>query len=60
MSRGDDCKDCGLCVGYCFTVIWTITIVALWIWGIVEIANKPEAPWKNWKGESILCPLVEG
>ena len=60
MSRGDDCKDWGLCVGYCFTVIWAITIVALWIWGIVEIADKPKAPWKNWKGESILCPLVEG
>lgn len=60
MSGGEDCKDCGLCAGYCFALLWAIAIVALWIWGIVEIANKPDAPWTNWKGEAIMCPLVEG
>ena len=58
MSCGEDCKDCGLCAGYCFTLLWAIAIMALWIWGIVEIANRPDAPWTNWQGDAIMCPLV--
>ena len=31
----------------------------MWIWGIVVIANKEvDAPWKDWKGNEIMCPLV--
>jgi hypothetical protein len=59
MGSSEDCKDCALCSGYCFIFLWAIAITILWIWGIVEIANKPDAPWTDWKGDPIMCPLVE-
>ena len=43
------------CLGY----IWTLALVVLWIWGIVEIANKPDAPWTDWQGNTITCPLID-
>ena len=56
-SKDDDsgtklCSGCGGC-------LWGLAVTTLYIWGIVVIANKEyEAPWQNWKGESIMCPLV--
>ena len=45
-------SNCGGC-------IWAISILVLWIWGIVVIANKEvDAPWTDWQGNSISCPLV--
>jgi len=42
--------------GGCFL---SIAIVVLWIWGIVVIANKEvDAPWTDWQGNRIMCPLV--
>lgn len=43
----------------CGGCLWSITIIGMWIWGIVTIANKSvEAPWTNYRGENIMCPLV--
>jgi hypothetical protein len=43
----------------CGSLLFTIATVSLWIWGIVVIANKEvEAPWWDWEGKSIFCPLI--
>ena len=43
----------------CGSLLLTISITTLWIWGIVVIANKEvEAPWWDWKGNAIFCPLI--
>tara|TARA_B110000902_G_C14189585_1_gene543636 strand:+ start:238 stop:858 length:621 start_codon:yes stop_codon:yes gene_type:complete len=43
----------------CCGCILILALISLYIWGIVVIINKEyKAPWKNWKGESIMCPLV--
>ena len=43
----------------CSGCIWGLAVTGLYIWGIVVIANKEyDAPWENWKGESIMCPLA--
>ena len=43
----------------CGSCLWSWTIVGIWIWGIVVIANKEvEAPWTNYKGEKIMCPMI--
>ena len=46
------------CLGHCFGCLWAVAIVALWIWGIVAIANKPLAPWTDWQGNEIQCVLI--
>ena len=44
----------------CGGCLWSIAVVAMWIWGIVTIANKSvDAPWTNYRGENIMCPLIE-
>lgn len=44
--------NCGGC-------LLSLLIVVLWIWGIVVIANKEvEAPWNDWEGNEIMCPLI--
>ena len=43
----------------CGGCLWSIAITGMWIWGIVTIANKSvDAPWTNYRGEKIMCPLV--
>ncbi len=43
----------------CSSCLWSITITIMWIWGIVIIANKEiDAPWTDWHGDAIMCPLV--
>lgn len=43
----------------CGSCLLSIAIISLWIWGIVVIANKEvEAPWTDWKGNDIMCPLI--
>lgn len=43
----------------CTGCIWAIALLVFWIWGIVVIANKEvDAPWTDWQGNSISCPLV--
>ena len=43
----------------CVSCVWAIAIAAMWIWGIVVIANKEvDAPYWDWKGNKIMCPLV--
>ena len=43
----------------CGSTLLSIAIISMWIWGIVVIANKEvEAPWTDWKGNEIMCPLV--
>ena len=57
-AQNEDRADCCKCIGSCFGCLWSIAIVVLWIWGIVEIANKPMAPWTDWQGKAIECALV--
>ena len=43
----------------CGSCLLSVAIISMWIWGIVVIANKDvDAPWKDWKGNEIMCPLV--
>lgn len=43
----------------CGSCFWSIAITAMWIWGIVVIANKEvNGVWTNYRGENIMCPLV--
>ena len=43
----------------CGSCIWAIAVITMWIWGIVVIANKEvDAPYWDWKGDKIMCPLV--
>lgn len=55
----DDKSPYVILASKCGTCLWTIGILVLYIWGIVVIANKEvDAPWTDWQGKSILCPLV--
>ena len=38
--QDEACADCGKCLLSCLGCLWGIAIVAMWIWGIVTIANK--------------------
>lgn len=43
----------------CGSCVWSIAITAIWIWGIVVIADKEvNGVWTNYRGENIMCPLV--
>ena len=57
-AQNEDRLECWSCLSYCFGCLWAVAIVALWIWGIVAIANKPLAPWTDWEGNAIECALV--
>lgn len=47
-------KTCSGCFGCC----WAIAVIALWIWGIVVIAEKSvKAPWVNANGTTVMCEL---
>lgn len=39
-GEGRDGNSCWECCSYCFTLLWSIAIIAYWVWGIVVIANK--------------------
>ena len=37
----------------------SIAILVMYVWGIVVIANKEiQAPWTDYRGYNIMCPLV--
>ena len=57
-SEGDS-QSAGLCCGYCFALLWGLSLIALYVWGIFAIASKPEAPWTDWQGNAINCALVD-
>ena len=57
-AQNEDRLECWGCLSYCFGCLWAVAVVALWIWGIVAIANKPLAPWTDWEGNAIECALV--
>lgn len=43
----------------CGSCLWSVAMLTIWIWGIVVIANKEvNAPWYDWEGKPIMCPLV--
>jgi len=45
-------KGCGCLI--------SVAILVMYIWGIVVIANKDvDAPWTNYKGEDIMCPMID-
>jgi hypothetical protein len=48
-----------ICCIYGCGCIWSIAIFVMWVWGISVIANKGvNAPWTDYLGNSIMCPLV--
>ena len=56
----NDKSLCAVLLGQCGICLWAIGILVMYIWGIVVIANKDiDAPWTDWKGNSIFCPLVD-
>ncbi len=58
-SEEQDLTDGWLIASNCCGCLVTIALTTLWIWGIVVIANKEvEAPWTDWKGNDIMCPLI--
>jgi len=51
-AAGKLCSSCGGC-------LVSIAMTVMWIWGIVVIATKEvDAPWTDWEGNQIYCPLV--
>ena len=53
-SSEDTIKLCSTC----FTCVYTIAVLALWVWGIVSIAEKRfKAPWVNEHGATVMCEL---
>lgn len=59
-AADDDGKDSALKLGAgCGNCLTSIALTTMWIWGIVVIANKQvDAPYPNWEGTIVLCPLV--
>jgi len=58
-SQNEDRLDCAKCMGSCLGCLWAIALLALWIWGIVVIANKEIlGPPQIWYDETIRCGLV--
>ena len=53
-------KDVGMKIGTkCGSCLFSIVITVMWIWGIVMIANKEfDAPYLDWEGNNIMCPLI--
>tara|TARA_Y100000389_G_scaffold123003_1_gene120287 strand:- start:614 stop:1264 length:651 start_codon:yes stop_codon:yes gene_type:complete len=60
VGSSEEDKEVGLKAGArCGSCIMSIAIAVMWIWGIVVIANKDiEAPYKDWEGNDIMCPLI--
>jgi len=58
-AQNEDRLECWTCLGHCFGCLWAVAITALWIWGIIAIANKPLAPWTDWQGNEIQCALID-
>ena len=43
----------------CSSCLIIVAILVMYVWGIVVIANKEvDAPWKDYKGKDIMCPLI--
>ena len=57
-AQNEDRLECWSCLSHCFGCLWAVAITALWIWGIIAIANKPLAPWTDWEGNAIECVLI--
>lgn len=55
-----DEKDAGMKMGSkCGNCLLTTALTVMWIWGIVVIANKEiDAPYVDWEGNDIMCPLI--
>ena len=53
-------KTVSECCDLSWSLFWLFVgikpLIALWIWGIIAIANKPLAPWTDWQGNAItMC-----
>ena len=58
-SESEDLSDNSQCLSQCFGCLWSITILTLWIWGIVVIANKEiNGPPVSWYNDTVSCSLV--
>jgi hypothetical protein len=59
-SQADDKTEAAACGGRCGSCLLSIAMTTMWIWGIVVVANKEvDAPWTNYKGEDIMCPMID-
>jgi hypothetical protein len=59
-SKTDTDQEVGVIAGaQCGSCIMSTAVVAMWIWGIVVIANNDiEAPYKDWEGNDIMCLMI--
>ena len=58
-SNADEKTQASILGGKCGNCLGSIALSVMWIWGIVVIANKEvNAPWFDWEGNHIMCPLV--
>ena len=58
-SHADDKHEATACGGKCGSCLGSIAMMAMWIWGVVVIVNKEvDAPWFDWEGNHIMCPLI--
>lgn len=57
---GESDKEAGMKLGTsCGSCLFATALTVMWIWGIVVIANKEvDAPYWDWEGKSIMCPLI--
>lgn len=52
-------EDLSKALSACIQCLYGVAVTGFWIWGIVVIANKQvEAPWTDYMGNKIMCPLV--
>ena len=58
-GKTDDTSIGAQILGGACGCIWSVLLITMWIWGIIQIAGKQvEAPWESYHGDKIMCPLV--
>jgi len=59
LSQSEDKTNAVVLGCRCGNCLLSIAMTTMWIWGIVVIANREiDAPWFDWHGDAIMCPLV--
>ena len=43
----------------CFSCCYSIALLGMYVYGLVVFANREvEGPWKDYQGNTIMCPLI--
>jgi hypothetical protein len=59
VSKAEDNTEAVMVGCRCGSCLLSVAMTIMWIWGIVVIANKEvDAPWSDWEGNGIYCPLI--